>query len=39
MARKRKRSPKWTLLYRIEDGHKVHLFEPLKKTARREVRT
>lgn len=22
---------KWTLLYRVEDGQKVHLFEPLQR--------
>lgn len=27
----RKRSKRWFLLYRIEDGKRVHLYEPLKK--------
>ncbi|WP_272916280.1 hypothetical protein [Virgibacillus salexigens] len=26
-----KRKPKWMLLFRIEDGYKVYLYEPLKK--------
>lgn len=31
MARKRKRQPKWYLLFRVEDGQKVHCYEPLQK--------
>ncbi|WP_213083819.1 hypothetical protein [Heyndrickxia sporothermodurans] len=31
MARKRKRQPKWTLLFRVEGEQKVYLYEPLKK--------
>lgn len=27
----RKRSKRWFLLYRKEDGQRVHLYEPLKK--------
>lgn len=27
----RKRSKRWFLLYREEDGQRVHLYEPLKK--------
>lgn len=27
----RKRSKRWFLLYRLEDGQSIHLYEPLKK--------
>ncbi|WP_352524827.1 hypothetical protein [Heyndrickxia oleronia] len=30
MARKRKRQPKWVLLFRKEDGQNVYLYEPLQ---------
>lgn len=28
---RRKKQPRWYLLFRIEDGQAVHLYEPLKK--------
>ncbi|WP_205439386.1 hypothetical protein [Halobacillus ihumii] len=28
---KRKRKPKWYLLFRFEDGQAVHVYEPLRK--------
>lgn len=31
MASKRKRQARWYLLFRMEDGQKVYLYEPLKK--------
>ncbi|WP_169823140.1 hypothetical protein [Anaerobacillus alkalilacustris] len=31
MSRKRKRQPKWHLLFRIEENQKVYLYEPLQK--------
>ena len=31
MAKKRKRQPKWMLLFRCEDGQAVYIYEPLKK--------
>jgi hypothetical protein len=31
MSKHHKRQRKWTLLFRIEDGQAVHLYEPLKK--------
>ncbi|WP_176473322.1 hypothetical protein [Niallia circulans] len=31
MAKKRKRQARWFLLYRIEDGQEVYLYEPLRK--------
>lgn len=31
MPKKRKRKPKWYLLYRKEERHCVWLYEPLKK--------
>ncbi|WP_187119695.1 hypothetical protein [Numidum massiliense] len=31
MAKKRKRKRKWFLLFRLEDGRQVYLYEPLRK--------
>lgn len=31
MSRKRKRQPKWYLLFRQEEKQKVYLYEPLQK--------
>lgn len=28
---RREKQPRWYLLFRIEDGQAVHLYEPLKK--------